>query len=62
MQTDRKLRERVATELKTTFASHDRRTVSLADPLSPEAMRPMRSVRLAPMCWSIRAAVDAAVA
>ncbi len=32
------LRERVAAELKTTFASHYARTVSLADALSPEAI------------------------
>jgi NADPH:quinone reductase len=33
-----KLRERVAAELKTTFASHYTRTVSLAEALSPEAI------------------------
>jgi hypothetical protein len=33
-----KLRERVATELKTTFASHYTRTVSLAEALSAEAI------------------------
>ena len=32
------LRERVAAELKTTFASHYTRTVSLAEALSPEAI------------------------
>jgi NADPH2:quinone reductase len=32
------LRERVAAELKTTFASHYTRTVSLAEALSPEAV------------------------
>jgi len=33
-----KLRERVAAELKTTFASHYARTLSLAESLSPEAI------------------------
>ena len=33
-----KLRERVAAELKTTFASHYTRTVSLAEALTPEAI------------------------
>ena len=33
-----KLRERVAAELKTTFASHYTRTVSLAEALTPAAI------------------------
>jgi NADPH:quinone reductase len=33
-----KLRERVAAELKTTFASHYTRTVSLAEALQPDAI------------------------
>jgi NADPH2:quinone reductase len=33
-----KLRERVASELKTTFASHYTRTLSLAETLQPEAI------------------------
>jgi NADPH2:quinone reductase len=35
---EQKLRERVASELKTTFASHYTRTVSLAEALTPEAI------------------------
>ena len=38
-----KLRERVAAELKTTFASHYTRTVSLAEALTPAGDRGVRA-------------------